>query len=96
MMIMSNRNIKPTSPSASGNNSSISSKLMHFNKISPNRLNNRSNDENSSHDNFLKTGDNGAIEFINLAGHVTNFVDNEASLDFLSSSNVAIPSVSQH
>lgn len=38
-----------------------------------------------SHDNnFLKTG---AMDCANLAGHVTNFVDNEASLDFLSQSN---------
>ena len=40
----------------------------------------------SSQDNFLKTGDNNIIECINLAGHVTNFVDNEASIDFLQSS----------
>jgi|LauGreDrversion4_2_1035121.scaffolds.fasta_scaffold32334_2 hypothetical protein len=44
----------------------------------------KSNDDNISHDNFLKTGDNNIMECINLAGHVTNFVDNEASLDFLS------------
>jgi hypothetical protein len=39
----------------------------------------------SNDDNFLKTGDNN-LDCINLAGHVTNFVDNEASLDFLSQS----------
>lgn len=37
--------------------------------------------------NFLKTGDNQNGEYANLAGHVTNFVDNEASLDFLSTSH---------
>lgn len=40
----------------------------------------------SNDDNFLKTGDNN-LDCINLAGHVTNFLDNEASLDFLSQSN---------
>jgi hypothetical protein len=44
-------------------------------------------EETSSHDNFLKTGDNN-LDCINVAGHVTNFVDNEASLDFLSQSNL--------
>ena len=43
----------------------------------------------NSHDNFLKTGDNHMLECINLAeGNITNFVDHEASLDFLTSSNV--------
>jgi hypothetical protein len=46
----------------------------------------RSNDDNISHDNFLKTGDNNIMECINMAGHVTNFVDNEGSLDFLQTS----------
>ena len=44
-------------------------------------------EEENSHDNFLKTGDNN-LDCINMAGHVTNFVDNEASLDFLSQSNL--------
>lgn len=79
MMMLTKRTIKPTSPSMSGNNSSISSKLLHFN-----RQNIGSSDANSFQDNFLKTGDNGAMEFTNMAGHITNFVDNEASLDFLS------------
>ena len=48
----------------------------------------KSNDDNISQDNFLKTGDNNLMDCLNLAGHVTNFVDNEASLDFLSNSQV--------
>jgi hypothetical protein len=92
MAIMTKRSlIRPTSPSAHGNNSSISSKLLHFNKISPNQADKNNNEENSSA-NFLRTGDNccgGGLEYLNLAGHVTNFVDNEASLDFLSHSNIA-------
>ena len=55
---------------------------------SPHLQGGKTNDENDiSQDNFLKTGDNN-IDCINLAGHVTNFVDNEASLDFLSQSNL--------
>ena len=46
----------------------------------------KSNDDNISHDNFLKTGDNNIMECINLGGNVTNFVENEASLDFLQQS----------
>ena len=47
----------------------------------------KSNDDNISHDNFLKTGDNNIMECINLGGNVTNFVENEASLDFLQQSH---------
>jgi hypothetical protein len=47
----------------------------------------KSNDDNisSSHEHFLKTGDGNLnlLDCVNLAGHVTNFVDNEGSLDFL-------------
>ena len=43
-----------------------------------------------SNDNFLRTGDNYCLEYANLAGHATNFVDNEASLDFLSHSNAKL------
>lgn len=45
-----------------------------------------SHDDMISQENFLKTGDNNQGEYLNLACHVTNFVDNEASLDFLSTS----------
>lgn len=54
---------------------------------SPHLATNDIPEESSSHDNFLKTGDNN-LDCINVAGHVTNFVDNEASLDFLSQSNL--------
>ena len=47
----------------------------------------KSNDDNISHDNFLKTGENNIMECINLGGNVTNFVENEASLDFLQQSS---------
>lgn len=73
--------------------SSISSNLRNFerglNNLSPNKDANNSNGE-TSNDNFLKTGDNNLIEYANLAGHLTNFVDNEASLDFLSSSHAKV------
>ena len=48
----------------------------------------KSNDDNISHENFLKTGDNNIMDCLNLAGNITNFVDNEASLDFLSNSQI--------
>ena len=51
---------------------------------------------NISHDNFLKTGDNNIGEYTNLAGHVTNFVDNEISLDFLQSSNGVLTQLESH
>ena len=41
-------------------------------------------EKSNGDDNFLKTGFNNITECINLAGHVTNFVDNEGSLDFIS------------
>lgn len=71
-------------------NSTISSNLMNFRKgimhDSPQELI-KSNDE-ISHENFLKTGDNQIFECLNLADHMTNFVDHDASLDFLQFSNL--------
>ena len=73
-----------------GDLSTISSNLlMNFRRGLPMSPNGgiKSNDDNISHDNFLKTGDNNIMECINLGGNVTNFVENEASLDFLQQSH---------
>lgn len=87
-MIMDNRGVREDEISTISSNM-----LMNFRRGIPQSPHDgiRPNEANISHDNFLKTGDNNLMDCINLAGHVTNFVDNEISLDFLQSQPGSTP-----